>query len=219
MKKQEIKGIVKGFVLAIFVMSLAVTALAATKNIEVSSGIKLTINGAAFVPKDVNGKEVEVFSYNGTTYVPIRAISEAFNKNVAWQGETSTVAITNKSINTVTGTVLYEKDGVKITCTGIENSTSYAGGKEIKLLVENTSAKNYTIQTRNFSVNDFMASPVFSCSVGAGKKANDRILVSQSELDKNNITNVETFEFYFAIVNSDNLADSYNSDKITISAK
>lgn len=219
MKHQELKGMVKGFLLAVLVMSLAVSAMAAAKTISVTSGTKLTINGAAFVPKDANGKEVEVFAYNGTTYVPIRAIGEAFNKNVTWVGETSTVAITNKSINAVNGTVLLDKDGIRVTCTGIEAGTSYAGGQEVKLLIENSSAKNFTIQTRNFSVNDYMVSPVFSCNVGAGKKANDRILISQAELDKNGITNVETLEFILAVVNSDSLTDSYNSDKITIKAK
>lgn len=93
MKKSELKGMAKGIVLTLLVMTLAVSAMAAGKMIEVTSGIKLNIDGAAFVPKDVNGNTVEVFSYNGTTYVPIRAISEAFNKEVKWDGTAQTVMI------------------------------------------------------------------------------------------------------------------------------
>ena len=62
------------------VVGTGTVALAASQlvSIQVLPGMNLSINGEAFVPKDVNGKEVDVFAYNGTTYVPIRAISEAF---------------------------------------------------------------------------------------------------------------------------------------------
>ena len=53
-------------------------------SISVFPGMNLAINGETFVPKDVNGKEVDVFSYNGTTYVPIRAISQAFGMDVSY---------------------------------------------------------------------------------------------------------------------------------------
>ena len=35
------------------------------------------VNGARFLPKDASGKSVPLFSYNGTTYAPVRAICEA----------------------------------------------------------------------------------------------------------------------------------------------
>ena len=89
MKKQELRGMLKGAVLTMLVMSLVFTALAAGKMIEVTSGINLKINGQTFTPTDVNGNAVEVFAYNGTTYVPLRAISQAFGKNVGWDGSTS----------------------------------------------------------------------------------------------------------------------------------
>lgn len=62
----------------------------------VSDNIKIMIDGQEFIPKDVTGNIVEPFLYNGTTYVPIRAISEVYNKVVSWDGENSIVYITNK---------------------------------------------------------------------------------------------------------------------------
>jgi hypothetical protein len=44
-------------------------------------------------PKDANGNPVEAFMYNGTTYLPVRAISSAFDKSIVWDGETSGVYI------------------------------------------------------------------------------------------------------------------------------
>lgn len=53
--------------------------------------IKLVVNGKEVIPKDVNGKVVEPFAYNGTTYLPVRAVGEALGKTVRWDGETKTV--------------------------------------------------------------------------------------------------------------------------------
>ena len=41
--------------------------------IEVEDGVSLSINGADFTPRDVNGREVPVFRYNGTVYAPVSA--------------------------------------------------------------------------------------------------------------------------------------------------
>ncbi len=75
------------------------TALAepVTKLIEVEySNIKLNIDGKETVPKDANGNTVEPFTYEGTTYLPVRAVSEALDKEVGWDEESSTVSITSK---------------------------------------------------------------------------------------------------------------------------
>lgn len=67
-------------------------------NISVFPGMSLEINGEAFVPKDVNGKEVDVFSYNGTTYVPIRAISQAFGMEVSYDDATKTAMVNDNTV-------------------------------------------------------------------------------------------------------------------------
>jgi len=58
--------------------------------------IKIYINGEKFEPKDANGNPVEPVIKDGTTYLPVRAISEAFDKKVDWVDETKTVVITSK---------------------------------------------------------------------------------------------------------------------------
>ena len=49
-------------------------------------GITIYLNGQKQVATDVNGKTVEPLIYQGTTYVPIRAVSEWLGKTVTWQG-------------------------------------------------------------------------------------------------------------------------------------
>ena len=55
--------------------------------------ISLVVDGVPVTPKDANGVEVEPFVYNGTTYLPVRAVGEAINKQVTWDGNTKTVYI------------------------------------------------------------------------------------------------------------------------------
>ena len=77
-------------------------------------------------------------------------------------------------------TVILDKDGIKITAKSI-NYDGWAG-PEIKVLIENNSSENVTIQTRRFSINGIMIDPTFSVDISAGKKANDAISISTSDL-------------------------------------
>jgi Copper amine oxidase N-terminal domain. len=74
--------------------AVAVTAAGYLKTIEVSTDISLSIDGKDYVPKDVNGNPVEIFVYNGTTYVPIRGVATAFGKDVGYNNDTKTAIIT-----------------------------------------------------------------------------------------------------------------------------
>ncbi|AWE07630.1 hypothetical protein DCE79_09650 [Lysinibacillus sp. 2017] len=61
------------------------------------NNIKVVVDGSpASLGKDSTGKENEAFIYNGTTYLPIRAVSEALDKEVSWDGKTSTVYVGEK---------------------------------------------------------------------------------------------------------------------------
>lgn len=75
---------------------LIVPAAAAStyrQQIAVEYGITLNINGQQAVLKDPNGNTVQPFVYNGTTYVPIRAVSENLGAAVAYDQPTNTARI------------------------------------------------------------------------------------------------------------------------------
>lgn len=83
---------------AVLCCSLALVTVAyatnATKTIQAAyMNIKLVIDGVPVTPKDSNGTVVEPFIYNGTTYLPVRAVGEALGKQVTWDGKTKTVYI------------------------------------------------------------------------------------------------------------------------------
>lgn len=54
------------------------------------------IDGAEYVPTDADGNKVESFIYNGTTYLPVRAVATAFDKDVEWDGKNATVYLEKK---------------------------------------------------------------------------------------------------------------------------
>lgn len=113
-------------------------------------------------------------------------------------------------------TVLYDDNGIKVTYTGIEeHSISY----DIKLLIENNTDVNYTVQAADFSVNGFMTTGLLSCSVAAKKKANDKIMIPKSQLEDSGITDIENVEFTLHIFNSDDWTNSIDSDPISIDFK
>ncbi len=91
-----------GALTTLLIVSLTIPALAATdtKSIEVRSGIRVFIDGKELSPKDVNGNQVEVFLYNGTTYLPARVISEAFGKSIQWDSSVQGIYIGNHASST-----------------------------------------------------------------------------------------------------------------------
>ncbi len=91
MKKQIMKLTVTTSLLAAMMCSNALAA-ETTKNVQIQfNDIKLVVDGVPITPKDANGSRVEPFIYNGTTYLPIRAVGEAIGKQVTWDGATKTI--------------------------------------------------------------------------------------------------------------------------------
>lgn len=63
------------------------------KTITVTSGVNVEFNNEAINMTDANGKAVEAFIYNGTTYVPIRAVSNAFGADIGYDRNTQTISV------------------------------------------------------------------------------------------------------------------------------
>lgn len=81
--KERGKGFVSGVVACVLVLSLVGGAYAASQTISIDP-INVKVNGETFQPKDVNGNDVLVFAYNGTTYAPLRALAEAYGLVVGY---------------------------------------------------------------------------------------------------------------------------------------
>ncbi|MEL4106624.1 stalk domain-containing protein [Oscillospiraceae bacterium WX1] len=133
MKKPSIKGFIIGVISSITVFALVGTALATsgTFNISVSyKNIKLFVDGVQYIPKDATGKIVEPFTYNGTTYLPARAVATALGKDVTWVGDTNTVYI-----GAVPGTTTYNRTNPAPI--GTEQTITTSSGYTVSVKINN----------------------------------------------------------------------------------
>lgn len=94
-KRTLFKGFAMGIVTSLLLSLLVVPGFAASalKAIQVYTGITLYYDGVKFEPKDAGGHKVEPLLYNGTTYLPVRAISNLFGEDINWDGNTWSVYI------------------------------------------------------------------------------------------------------------------------------
>lgn len=80
------KKTLKGYVLGVLT-----TAIFAGTIAMAASSVRIVVNNRELVPTDVNGNRVDPIIVDGTTYLPVRAVANAFSEPVYWDGESSTV--------------------------------------------------------------------------------------------------------------------------------
>lgn len=113
------------------------------------------------------------------------------------------------------GFTAVDEDGIKIVVKKMNSSDSFWGA-DIYLYLENNTDKNITVQAKDVSINGYMVDPFFSCDIVAGKKAVDTITFMQSDLDDNNITDIQDLETKFHIFDTDTWDGIKDTDAITI---
>lgn len=93
MKKGKSKGL-KGFVLGIIITTMLMSTAVGE---QIRKTIDVIYNSVNIT---VNDEKVDVdnFLYEGTTYIPLRAISEMLGKEVGWNEITNTASINDKEI-------------------------------------------------------------------------------------------------------------------------
>ena len=100
-------------------------------NAEKRDNVNVYINGEYILPMDVNGNVVHPVLQDGTTYLPIRAISEAFNKEVSWEQETHTVILTTPPVKDFEADKTYafvnkaSGKAISLTDNGLESEAFY----------------------------------------------------------------------------------------------
>ena len=116
--------------------------------LEVSKGVNIYYNDKAFLALDANGNETYPFIYNGTTYLPVRAISQLLGFEVKWDSTTNSIYIkTGDKVEDIQGsnkenTKLYNEkvNGVKGVKIYIDNqllTPKDANGKDVDIYIIN----------------------------------------------------------------------------------
>jgi hypothetical protein len=76
-------------------MSVGAVADTALEEIKayLNIGVSIELKGNAWTPKDEDGNVLHPITYNGSTYLPVRAVGEAVGLKVDWNAETQTVVL------------------------------------------------------------------------------------------------------------------------------
>ena len=153
-----------------------------------------------------SGEQKEITTSTGTE----SATSSTSTSSNADEGKDEPAKIET----TIEEQVIVEKNGLQITATSYEADSIWGDG--IKMLIENNSDKSIGIGCSGLIVNDYMISDLFSATVAAGKKANETMHLSSSQLKAAGIDNVGKVEMYLHTFDPDSYMTIENFDCITI---
>lgn len=82
------KKFLSGFLSCAIIMTLALSIMAITGKTTIDVyPIDIMVNGEVFQPTNAQGKPVDVFTYKGTTYAPLRALAVAYGLEVGYDAE------------------------------------------------------------------------------------------------------------------------------------
>lgn len=111
--------------------------------------------------------------------------------------------------------VIIDNDKVTVIVTGYEDDEIW--GYTVNLFLINKTDKNVMFGVEDASVNGFMADPYYATTVSAGNCAFSSMSWSDTTLEENSITDIETIEFTFrAYDDADILGDDYVNESITL---
>ncbi len=92
--KRKTTYFLAGVLVVVLLLAMSVTVLASDGSLTITiHPIRIIVNGEVFQPKDVNGQDVMVFTVNGTTYAPLRALAEAYGLEVGYDSATNTATV------------------------------------------------------------------------------------------------------------------------------
>lgn len=113
------------------------------------------------------------------------------------------------------GQLMAERDGIRIILKELETEDSFWGA-DIFVLVENNSEKDVSVQVRDVSVNGFMISPSFHVDVLAGTKVFSKLSFFESDLEENDITDIEELELYFHVFDKEGWDTLFDTEVIKV---
>ena len=109
---------------------------------------------------------------------------------------------------------LINQDGIVITAK--EYVTDNIWGDGIKLVLENNTDKTVTIGCNALIVNNYMITDLFVAEVAPGKKSNEVMYLSNTELKAAGIDTVGQVEIYFHVYDSASYDNIFDSGCVTI---
>lgn len=120
MKRTHLSSFMTGMVTMLLLVCITGSALATsgkvTKELEYRN-ISVTLDGEKLDLRDAKGNAVEPFMFEGTNYLPVRALAESLGLSVSWDGANATVVLTSPA----------EEEATYITRTGSKYPFVFGG--------------------------------------------------------------------------------------------
>lgn len=142
--------------IVLFCLGVGAANVAQRVQADICPHFTVIMDGEKQTFTDANGTEVYPLVYNGTTYLPVRSISNLIGKNVFWDAATSTITLKSPSYD-LGGTLLFEDKNIAIRFDKIvrEKPYSWSSSEETKLYlnVQNKTASEFQLVPGSFSVN------------------------------------------------------------------
>jgi len=103
------KNTLKGFTTGVITTALLTTSIAFASDGAIQKKIEVVMNK---VKLQVNSQQISTpnFLYDGKTYVPLRDVASALNKEINWDGVNYTVTITDKSNEVINDVIVVTKE-------------------------------------------------------------------------------------------------------------
>ena len=120
----------------------------------------------------------------------------------------------SKTKTTIGEQVLLDQNNIVITAKEYVSDSIWGDG--IKLNIENNSEASVTVSCNALIVNNYMISDLFVQEVAAGKKANEVMYLSSSQLKAAGIESVGQIEIYFRVYDPTTYDTIFEADCVTI---
>ena len=122
----------------------------------------------------------------------------------------------SKKEATISETVCFEYNGLKITATELQDGSGLFSSPGLKVNIVNNSSTDYGIGIEELIINDCMVTSLFSQTVSAGKKANDTITFSSTDLENAKIDTIGKIEIVFYLYHPSEYTRIYTAPSVTI---
>lgn len=165
------------------------------KSINVTYGIQVFFNDQKLTMTNVNGNPVEPFVYQGTTYVPIRAISETFGADVSYDGASRTAYIYDDFTEIIV--VAYKLNHIMFMCDSMLSVMETAATMDSPSLAASTVSSSLPTINQAFSRNSEMLKTVSSENVNYSLLADELLPLYNDYVSDFNLA-VSAFQSYSA---------------------
>ena len=232
MKFQRMKDVCLGATVAALVMGAAPAAYATVANMD----IPVMFNNIKIV---VDGKELktdkEPFIYEGTTYLPVRAVGEAVGKNVTWDAASKTVILgeteqkeqekepeqpeettsdNDSRLGKLASKPSTNVNNMKIQCTGVRESAGYIDGIEVDFKFTNNSDFEQTVWLDSLKVNNKDVEGSLYTKILGDRSETDRLTIEDSDLKSAGIDKIYNISVVFRVYNHDDWDDVTTNEMI-----